>query len=274
MGFFNRLKTGWALTKDSIRVLRGDPELAVFPLVGSVAGLLYVALLLVPGFFLASSDIGVLQYALLFVLYFGSTFIASFTTAALMHETRKAFRGEEPSFKSGISAAWRNKSTLLAWSAVSATVGVIIQIIDSQDNFLAEILASIISVGWSILTYFVIPVITFEDVGVRAAIARSGETFKNTWGETAGATFGVGIVTILFMLPVAILAAGIVVLGGLGGGALGFGGALLVAASLLFVAYIFTATLGSIARLALYVYATDGQRPSAFEDVDLGRIPE
>ncbi|WP_323675326.1 hypothetical protein [Halorubellus sp. PRR65] len=86
-------------------------------------------------------------------------------------------------------------------------------------------------------------------------------------GETAGATFGVGIVTILFMLPVAILAADIVVLGGLGG-------ALLVAASLLFVAYLFTTTLGSIARLALYVYATDGQRPSAFEDVDLGRGPE
>ncbi|MFC6954014.1 DUF6159 family protein [Halorubellus litoreus] len=274
MGFFNRLKTGWALTKDSIRVLRGDPELAVFPLVGSIAGLLYVALLLVPGFFLASSDIGVLQYALLFVLYFGSTFIASFTTAALMHETRKAFRGEEPSFKSGISAAWEHKRTLLAWSAISATVGVIIQLIDSQDNFLAEVLASIISVGWSILTYFVIPVITFEDVGVRGAIARSGETFKNTWGETAGATFGVGIVTILFMLPVAIVAAGIVVLGGLSGGALGFGGALLVAASLIFVAYIFTATLGSIARLALYVYATDGERPSAFEDVDLGTVPE
>jgi hypothetical protein len=33
-------------------------------------------------------------------------------------------------------------------------------------------------------------------------------------------------------------------------------------------------TLSSIARLALYVYATEGQRPSAFENVDLGTVPE
>jgi CBS domain containing-hemolysin-like protein len=149
-----------------------------------------------------------------------------------------------------------------------------VQLIDSQDNVVAEILASVISVGWSILTSSVVPVITFEDVDARDAITRSGVTFKSTWGETAGATFGVGIVTILFMLPIVVLAVAIVALGELGGGALGLGGALLVAVPLVFVAYIFTAALGSIARLALYVYAVDGERPSAFENVDLGHVPE
>jgi hypothetical protein len=274
MGLFGRLKTGWALTTDSIRVLRGDPELAVFPLVGSIAGLVYVGLLLGGSALLFGTDFGVAQYVLLFALYFGATFIASFTTAALMHETRRAFRGEDPDFRSGMATAWRNKSALIAWSAVSATVGVIIRLIDSQDNFLAEILASLVSAAWSILTYFVVPVITFEDVGVRDAIARSGETFKNTWGETAGAHFGVGIVTVLLMLPVVALAAGVVVLGGLGGGALGVGASLLVAVALVLTAYLFAMTLSSIARLALYVYATEGQRPSAFENVDLGTVPE
>ena len=274
MGLFNRLKTGWALTRDSIRVLRGDPELAVFPFVGSVAGLVYVGLLLGGSTLLFGTDLGVAQYVVLFVLYFGSTFIASFTTAALMHETRRAFRGEDPDFRSGLAAAWRNKNALVAWSVVSATVGVVIQLIDSQDNVLAEILASIVSVAWSILTYFVVPVITFEDVGVRDAIARSGEIFKNTWGETAGAHFGVGIVTILLMLPVVLLAAGLVALGAVGGGAFGFGASLLVAVALVLTAYLFTMTLSSIARLALYVYATEGQRPSAFQNVDLGTVPE
>jgi hypothetical protein len=273
MGFFNRLKTGWALTKDSIRVLRGDPELAAFPLVGSAAGLVYVGLLLGGATAIFGTDMGLTQWVLLFALYFGSTFIASFTTAGLMHETRRAFHGEDPSLKSGLAAAWRNKRTLLAWSAVSATVGVIIQLIDSQDNLLAELLASVVSVAWSILTYFVIPVITFEDVGVRDAITRSGQTFKNTWGETAGAHFGVGIVTILLMIPVALLAALVLVLGVFSGSALGFGAGLAIVAGLLLVAYLFASTLAAIARLALYVYATEGERPSAFEDVDLGTVP-
>jgi hypothetical protein len=76
------------------------------------------------------------------------------------------------------------------------------------------------------------------------------------------------------MLPVVALAAGVVVLGGLGGGALGVGASLLVAVALVLTAYLFAMTLSSIARLALYVYATEGQRPSAFENVDLGTVPE
>jgi hypothetical protein len=274
MGFFTRLKTGWALTKDSIQVLRGDPELVAFPLVGSIAGLCYVGLLLGGSALLLGTDFGVAQYVVLFVLYFGSTFIASFTTAALMHETRRAFHGEDPSLKSGLRAAWRTKNTLLVWSLVSATVGIIIRMIEGQDNVPAKILASVVSVGWSILTYFIVPVITFEDVGIRDAITRSGATFKDTWGETAGAHFGVGIVTILFMLPVVLLALGIVLAFSSAGGTLGLGAGLVIAAILVLVAYLFTMTLSSIARLALYVYATEGERPRAFENVDFDSVPE
>ncbi|MFC4406058.1 DUF6159 family protein [Haloarchaeobius iranensis] len=274
MGFLTRLKTGWALTKDSLRVLRGDPELAVFPLVGGVAGLAYMALLFggssLAGVF--ATDVGL--YATLFLLYLGTTFVASFTTAALVHETRTAFEGGDPSFRSGMAAAWRNKGTLLAWSVVSATVGVIIQLIDSQDNLVAEILASIVSVAWSILTYFVVPVIAFEDVSVVEAIRRSGDTFKQTWGETAGAHFGVGIVTFLLMLPVVLVAALLVVGGVASGSGVGVGLTLAVVAGLFVCMYLFSTTLSSIAKTALYVYATEGRRPGAFEDVDFGHVPE
>ena len=274
MGFFSRLKTGWALTKDSVRVLRTNPELTMFPLVGSVAGLVYVGLLFGGSLLAGGLGSNVVGYALLFVLYFGSTFIASFTTAALVHETRTAFDGGEPSVKNGMAAAWRNKGTLLAWSAVSATVGIVIQVVQGQDNPVANVLASIVSVAWSILTYFVVPVIAFEDVTVREAIRRSGETFKNTWGETAGAHFGVGIVTILFMIPVVLLAVGVVILGAGSGSGFGFGASVAVGGVLVVCAYLFSTTLSSIAKTALYVYATEGTRPSAFEDVDFGRVPK
>ena len=274
MGFLTRLRTGWALTKDSLRVLRGDPELAVFPLVGGVAGLCYVALLFGGATLVGGLDSQALQIGVLFLLYLGTTFVASFATAALMHETRTAFEGGEPSFRSGMAAAWRNKGTLLVWSVVSATVGVVIQLIDSQDNLLAEILAGIVSVAWSILTYFVVPVIAFEDVSVREAIRRSGETFKGTWGETAGAHFGVGIVTFLFMLPVVLVAGAVLFLGVGSGSGFGFGASVAVAAVLLVGAYLFSTTLSSIAKTGLYVYATEGRRPGAFEDVDLGHVPD
>ncbi|WP_256299185.1 DUF6159 family protein [Haloarchaeobius salinus] len=274
MGLLTRLRTGWALTKDSIRVLRDDPELAVFPLVGGVGGLCYVALLVGGTSVVGGFGSDVVALGVLFLLYLGTTFVASFSTAALMHETRTAFEGGEPSFRSGMAAAWRNKGTLLVWSVISATVGVVVQLIDSQDSLLAEILAGIVSVAWSILTYFVVPVIAFEDVSVREAVRRSGETFKGTWGETAGAHFGVGIVTFLFMLPVVIVAGTVLFLGIASGSGFGFGASVAVAAVLLVGVYLFSASLSSIAKTALYVYATEGRRPGAFEDVDLGHVPD
>lgn len=270
MGFFARLKTGWALAVDSFTILRREPELAAFPFVAGIAGLVYLGVLFGGVRILGGPDGGLAYYVVLFVLYFGSTFIASFFTAGLVHETREAFEGRDPSFRNGLEAAWKRVGTLLAWAAVAATVGVIIRFIERQGrhHIAAQLFAGLFSVAWSILTYFVVPVIVFEDVGVKEALSRSGETFKNTWGETAGAGFGVGIVTLLFLAGGLAVGVGLFFVGASTGSALGVLGALAVGAVLVLLAYLAGTTLGAIARTALYVYATEGMQPSDFDDVD------
>jgi hypothetical protein len=265
MGFFARLKMGWNLSKDSFAVLRDHPELALFPLVSGIAGLLYIALLFGGSFVLGVFDSESAGYAVLFLLYLGTAFIAAFFNAGLVHSAREAFEGRNPSLKGGIAAAWRHKGPLFAWAVISAVVGMALRAIESQDNIVADIAAVIFSVAWSIVTYFIIPVIVFEDVGVFGMFKRSGKTFKDTWGETAGAGFGVGIVSALFALVgIAVAVAVFFVLGD----AVGVVGAIAVGVvSILFAALLGT-TLSGIAKTALYVYATEGKRPKAFDNVD------
>jgi hypothetical protein len=143
---------------------------------------------------------------------------------------------------------------------------VILRAIESQDSPVAEIVAAAFGVAWGILTYFVVPVIVFEDVSVSEMFRRSGGTFKRTWGETAGAGFGVGIVTALFTLVG--LAVAVVLFLALGGTGLGFLLAVAVGVLVVLAAYLLGTTLGSVAKTALYVYATEGSRPDGFEDVD------
>ena len=259
---------------DSLRVLRRDPELAVFPLVAGLAGLVYLAVLFGGVSALGGVDSGPALYAFLFVLYFGSAFIAAFFTAGLVHETRLAFADREPSFRSGLGAAWAHVGTLLAWAAVSATVGLVVRLLESRgrDNVVAGLVAGLFSVAWSILTYFVVPVIVFEDVGITDALSRSGATFTETWGETVGAGFGVGLVTLLFLVGGAALAVLLVVLGAASGSVLGLLGALAVGAVALLAAYLVGVTLSAVARTALYVYATEGRTPREFENVDFSRL--
>lgn len=274
MGFFARLKTGWALAMDSLDVLRRDPELMVFPFVGGIAGIVYLAVLVGGRAILPGGGGSIAFYVFLFALYFGSTFIASFFTAGLIHETRAAFEGTDPTFENGLRAAWRNVGTLAAWALAAATVGVVIRVIENQgrNNIIAQLFAGIFSVAWAILTYFVVPVIVFEDVGLTDALTRSGETFKNTWGETAGAGFGVGLVTILFIVVGIVLAIGFLVVAESIGAVLGTVGALAGGAILVLLGYLAGVTLTGIARTALYVYATEGIKPSQFDDVDFGQL--
>lgn len=266
MGFFTRLKTGWALARDSVGVLRREPSLAVFPLIAGIAGTVYMALILGGAGLLTGGESGPLLYLALFVVYLGSTFIAAFFTAALTWNTREVFRGDDPTLRDGLDAAWANRAELLAWAVIAAIVGVILRVVERQNNPLAELAASIFGVAWGILTYFVIPVIVFEDVTVRELFERSGSTFKDTWGETIGAGFGVGIITALFTLAGLLLA--VIVFVAFGASVFGLVGGLVIAAVVLLLASLFGAALGSVAKTALYVYATEGERPAGFEDVD------
>jgi hypothetical protein len=267
MGIFSRLKMGWNLSMDSLRVLRKQPELTLFPVISGIAGLLFIALLFGGSFVLGLFE-GATAYVVLFILYLGTAFIASFFNAGLVHSARESFEGREPSVKSGLAAAWTHKTPLFVWAVISATVGMLLRAIESDDSIVSSIVALVVSVAWSIITYFIIPVIVFEDVGSLEMFKRSGETFKNTWGETAGANFGVGLVSILFVLVgLAIAAAVFVALGGFGGGA-GFVVAAVIAAVVILGAALLSTALGAVAKTALYVYATEGKRPPEFDNVD------
>jgi len=268
MRFFSRLKTGLALARRSIRVLRANPELLVFPVLGGAAGLAYLVLLFV-GTLGAGVGDDVTTYVVLFVAYFGSTFIATYFTAALMYCTRQAFRGEDPTVAAGLRAASRNVAAIAAWAFVAAVVGVIIRIIEDSNDLAAQIVAALFSLGWAVMTYFVVPVIVFEDVGVTAMIRRSGETVRETWGESLGAEAGVGLVTVVLVLLAGLV--GVLVIAALGSVVPLFSlGGVVVLGTLVLLAGVIGETLTGIAKTALYVYATEDRAPQYFEDMDFG----
>ncbi len=269
MGVLGRLKIGFGMVRRSGRVLRAHPKLLVFPLVGGLSGIAFV-LTLFGSLYLGASilqDPGLAVYAVLFVAYLVETFIASFFTAALVSATRTVFDGGEISVRDALGAAWNRKVPLLAWSVVAAVVGVLIRAIESQDNLVAQLLAGVFAVAWSVMTYFVVPVIVFRDPSVTEMFAESARTFKDTWGESIGAMGTIDVVTVLLVL-------GGVVLGGLtfvvtaGLGTVGLLVALLVGGSAVVLALLVGKALTGVAKTALYLYATEAAAPEYFEDLD------
>ncbi|MFW5984053.1 MAG: DUF6159 family protein [Halobacteria archaeon] len=265
---FGRLKTGFGMARRSGNVLRDHPKLLVFPLVGGLSGIAFLATLF-GGVFVAGvfDDPGPALYAALFVAYLVETFVASFFSAGLIAATRTALDGGEPSVREGLRVAWNHKAPLLAWSVIAAVVGVIIQMIESNDNAVARILASLFAVAWGVMTYFVVPVIVFRDPSVRGMFEESARTFKDTWGESIGAMGAINIVTFLFALAGVAVAAGVFFLVPAAGSARLILTVLVGGPAIIF-GFLVGKTLTGVAKTALYVYATENESPEYFEDID------
>jgi hypothetical protein len=270
MGIFGRLVTGLKLARGSLAVLRDHPKLLAFPLVGGVAGLVFIAALLGGTLVGTGGESGPVLYGALFALYVGSTFIASFVTAALMHATREAFHGQEPSVRRSMAVAWRRKGTLLLWAVIAAVVGVLIRALEESNEIVARIVAVVFALGWAVMTYFVVPVIVFEDAGIRGMFSRSGGLVKELWGESLGAEAGVSIVTVLLVLA-GVAVTGLAFVAIPTGTAAGLFAVLAIGAVAIVGALLIGMALTGIAKTALYVYATEDETPPYFGGMDFGR---
>ncbi|WP_136689595.1 DUF6159 family protein [Halorhabdus amylolytica] len=273
MGVIKRLMIGFGMARRSVCVLRAHPKLLLFPLIGGLSGLAFLATLFGSLAFTGPffEEPGPAIFAALFVAYLVETFVASFFTAALVVATRTAFRGDEPSIRSALAAAWQRKLPLLVWSVVAAIVGVILRAIESEDNLVAHLLAAVFAVAWSVMTYFVVPVIVFRDPSITEMFRESARTFKDTWGESIGAMGAIDVVTVLLALGGVVLGA-ITYVATTGLGTVQLVATLSVGGTVVVVGLLVGKALSGIAKTALYVYATERTAPEHFEDMDFGEL--
>lgn len=259
---------------DSARVLVRDPELLAFPVLGTLSvAVVGVALwVLTAGFRLVGSLAGggpggtAVLLAGAFVTAFFVTAVSTFFSAGLVHAAATALRGGEPDVADGLRAAWRVRRTILVWALAAATVSVVVRLLERQGRA-GDVVSALLGATWGVLTYFVVPALVLGEAEGLDVFGESARTVRETWGETAGASAGVGVVVFLVALAaIGLAVVGFVVLPG----ALALAGLLPLIAVLLLLYPAGQAVTG-VAKAALYLYAETGEQPAAFRDVDFER---
>ena len=79
------------------------------------------------------------------------------------------------------------------------------RIIQEESGFIGKIITGIIGVVWSIATFFVVPVIAYENLGPIDAFKRSAQLMKKKWGESLGATFSFALIQLVGILVVGLV---------------------------------------------------------------------
>ena len=211
MNLFNRLSNGWKISMNSFTILKKNQQLLIFPILSGISMLLMMAVFLAGILAAAGWDVGLINthnklinYGLLFCFYFVNYFIVVFFNMALIHCSKLFFDGEEVTVSAGIKFSISRIGIILSWSLFAATVGTILKIIQENTGSIGKIITGLIGIVWSVTTFFVVPVIAYENLGPLAAYKRSALMMKEKWGESLGATFSLGLVQFLAFLIAAI----------------------------------------------------------------------
>lgn len=277
---FRTIGHTFELMKMSWRVLQKDRELILFPIMSGIGLIVMLALFLgiasgtgtldrineasnsAGSSGANSQQLAPIDIAITAAMYFVASFIVIFFNAALIAAALERLRGGDPNISSGIRAAAQHLPAIIGWAVISATVGIILQILKdrARNNLIGQIALGVVGGVWAYLTFFVVPVLVAEGVGPVGAIKRSSSMFRETWGRQFTASFGFGIVYLLAVLiavvPAVLLFAVSPILG------------IAVGAITVPIAIGTVQALEGIFKAALYEYAL-GETPQDFDRATL-----
>jgi len=210
-----KLEASWNLARQSLVLLASDKELVLLPLTSALISMLTLAML--GGWYVAAcrpelralpprssaADLphrGFL-YMLLFLFYAISYFVVTFCNVALVAVANNRMAGGSWRMHQGLALAWERRFTILQWAILAATVGMVLEMISERVGILGKLLTRLIGLAWGMATYFIVPVLAFDNLSPVEAVRRSAQLFRKTWGEDVAA----GVSTaLIFMIPLSL----------------------------------------------------------------------
>jgi ABC-type multidrug transport system fused ATPase/permease subunit len=262
---FESIGRSFELVQTSWNILMDDKKLLVFPVLSGIVTiaviLTFILPLLVSGAFMGMSRAGpVAYYGLLFLFYVVSYFVVIFFNTALISCVNAKLNGKDMTVGEGLSNSAKHLPAIIGWAVLSATVGLVLHLLEERAGFIGDIVLAIIGGVWSLVTYFVVPVLILEDKGVVDSLKESVSLIKKTWGESIVGSAGMAIIFVI----IGVLAALVVLATMFLGNVLLFGAALaLFLIFIVLLAVVYYAMQG-IFVTALYTYAKTGSVPSSF----------
>ncbi len=258
---FEKFSRTWDLTKQSFHVLAGDKRLLLFPVMSAIAVVLVSVSFLIPvlatGTFAQKGQPTTPgEYAIMFLFYFANYFVIVFFNSALVYSASVCLSGGHATVRDGLSGAWGRIGQIFAWALVAATVGMILRILEDRLGRFARIITWLLGTAWTLMTYFIVPVLVFEDLGIVDSIKRSAGVFKQTWGEEVASSLSFGLVWLVLIIPGLLLTFAAAIAHPLLAVAVGLFYFLLLA--------VIAAAVKTIFTVALYRYASQGTVPAGF----------
>ena len=129
---FETLGRSYRLAIESLRLLRKDPELMLFPVISFIASVVVAGVMGGLGF--ASGGLGGdhpgLGVLFVFLFYLGAYFVTIYFQVGLVSSVQYRLTGGNPNLAYGIRAANRRLGPIISWAIIAALVGLLLRVLE------------------------------------------------------------------------------------------------------------------------------------------------
>jgi hypothetical protein len=260
----------WSLMGASWDVLKKDKEILIFPLISGICCLLVMASFALPMFLTgawqppgeeATTADAVEYYGILFLFYFCNYFIIVFFNSAIIACAVIRMEGGDPTVGDGFRVAFSRIALIAGWALVSATVGVVLRIIEDRSKWVGRIVAGLLGIAWGVVSFLVVPILVVEKKRPITAVKESAALLKKTWGEQIIGNFSFGLVFFLLGIPAFV----VIFLGILTASPAAIIACVGLGALYILLLALIQSALQAIFQAAVYLYARDGRTPPGFD---------
>ena len=264
-----KLSHTWSLMGASWRVLKQDKEILTFPLVSGICCLIILASFAIPIVSSGSWQLPeeemttrqqVVYYGTLFLFYFLNYFVIVFFNSAIIACAAIRMGGGDPTVGDGFRAAFGRLPLIFGWALVCATVGLILRIIEDRSKTVGSIVAGLLGMAWSVVSFLVVPILVIDKKGPLVALKESTVLLRKTWGEQLIGNFSFGLIFFLLNIP----AFAIIALGIFSGSMVTLIVCVIAGVIYLVIIALIQSALQAIFQAALYLYARQGEAPAGF----------
>jgi hypothetical protein len=271
------LARSWDLLGQSFSVLKSDKQMMWLPVLSAIFCLMAAVTIFGVGFLLlvppgplpqdpaAQKLLGRQMMPVLFVFYFVTYSLTIYFNVALVSIASDRLGGGLATLNDGLQIAWQRKWSILQWALLSATIGVLLQMLERRLGFLGRLIIRGTNLMWSLASFFVVPLLAAQDIGPVEAVYKSAHIFRETWGEEVAGGFSFQLITFLLSL-IGLLPP---LMGVHRFGQTGLFVGLAIAMIYWLVLTVVTSAARGVFAAALYRYATDKRVPPGFSREDI-----
>lgn len=200
-------KVGWQLGSTGFSFIQSHKKTVLFSFFSGCLYVLSIFFFILPAIGSTVFHLSVSKHWLLcFLFLFLTTIFSALMKVSLSIYTAALFEGNELSVLASIGLALSRFFAIVQWACIATIVGMVVGVLRNRNkngsftNTFTGLFGSAIQLGWNVFTFFVIPLLAFENLSIIATIQESASLLKKTWGPTAGATFNIGFIGLGWLL--------------------------------------------------------------------------